>query len=218
MDKRIMKVIDFTHTITGDMPVFPGTDSPRLEYARSIKDDGYRETLLTLFSHTGTHMDAPAHLIDGGISLDLLDCSQFVGSAVVIDCTDIQKNNKIDISLINEYRLLAERADYLLFYTGWDRKWGTDDYFSNYPCISEEVADFITSTNIKGIGLDVISVDPVYDIELIIHKKLLSKNVVILENMCNLDLADKGLFTLIAAPLKFSNSDGAPVRVLGIFD
>ena len=65
-----MRVIDLTHTICEDMPVYPGTEPPKLQTANTIERDGFRETLLTMYSHTGTHMDAPAHLYAGRITLD----------------------------------------------------------------------------------------------------------------------------------------------------
>jgi len=214
-----MKIIDFTHTIEEEMPVYPGTGTPKLHPASSFETDGFRETLLTMFSHTGTHMDAPSHIFENGVSLDKMDCCQFIGSAVVMDCTDIVDGKKIDISYIDKNRFLAERAEFLLFRTGWDKKWGSDDYFKNYPCITDEVANFIISTNKKGVGFDLISVDPIDDSNLTIHKKLLSQDtIIIIENLCNLEHAGKGMFTLVAAPIKFSNSDGAPIRALGILD
>ena len=60
-----MKVIDLTHTIRPDMPVYPGTETPRFEPANSYEKDGFKETRLTMFTHTGTHMDPPAHLFAG---------------------------------------------------------------------------------------------------------------------------------------------------------
>ena len=65
-----MTVIDLTHTIREDMPVYPGTEQPRLTTACTVSQCGYRETLLHMYSHTGTHMDAPAHMIDGALTLD----------------------------------------------------------------------------------------------------------------------------------------------------
>ena len=65
-----MTVIDLTHTIREDMPVYPGTEPPRLTTACTVSQCGYRETLLHMYSHTGTHMDAPAHMMDGAPTLD----------------------------------------------------------------------------------------------------------------------------------------------------
>ena len=74
-----MKVIDLTHTIREDMPVYPGTETPGLSPASSYEKDGFKETLLHMYSHTGTHMDPPAHLYEGRTTLDQFPADQFVG-------------------------------------------------------------------------------------------------------------------------------------------
>lgn len=81
-----MTVIDLTHTIREDMPVYPGTEQPRLTTACTVSQCGYRETLLHMYSHTGTHMDAPAHMIDGALTLDGCGADRFVGRGFVLDC------------------------------------------------------------------------------------------------------------------------------------
>ena len=81
-----MKVYDLTHTIKNDMPVYPGTEQPKLTTACTIEAAGYRETLLHMFSHTGTHMDAPAHMLLDGAALDSYGADKFTGTAVVVDC------------------------------------------------------------------------------------------------------------------------------------
>ena len=84
-----MKVIDLTHVMTADMPVYPGTEPPQFRPANSYEKDGFRETLLSMFTHTGTHMDPPAHLFAGRTTLDQFPPDQFIGKALVIDCGDI---------------------------------------------------------------------------------------------------------------------------------
>lgn len=81
-----MTVIDLTHTIREDMPVYPGTEPPRLTTACTVSQCGYRETLLHMYSHTGTHMDAPAHMMDGAPTLDSFGPDRFVGRGYVLDC------------------------------------------------------------------------------------------------------------------------------------
>jgi kynurenine formamidase len=214
-----MKVIDLTHTISENMPVYPGTEKPKLSAACTIPRNGFKETLLQMYSHTGTHMDAPAHMFIDGTALDKLEPMQFIGSALVIDCSKLGEGERIDISFIERNRELAEKADFLLFRTDWDKFWGTDAYFGDFPCISSEVADFIVATGKKGVGLDVISIDPIKDSGFENHKRLLKQNtIVIIENLCNLDMLGKRMFTLIAAPLKFENADGAPVRAFAVMD
>ena len=181
-----MQIIDLTQRISVDMPVYPGTEPPRLDPANTYEANGFRETLLTMFSHTGTHMDAPAHLYPHRTTLDAFHASQFVGKALVIDCTDIPDGGIIGMERID--RTLADQADYLLIRTGWDARWGTPSYFGEYPVITHEVADYLITSGKKGIGLDVIGVDPIADENLTIHKKLFANNeIVVIENLCNLE-------------------------------
>jgi len=211
-----MKVIDLTHTISEKMPVYPGTEQPKLIPACTLEENGFRETLLNMYSHTGTHIDAPAHMFENGTTLERFGAEQFVGSALVIDCSALGEGGRIDMSFIERSRESAEKADFLIFRTDWDKKWGTAAYFGDFPCITAEVADFIAATGKKGVGLDVISVDPIAS-SLESHKKILGQDtVVIIENLCNLSKIGSGLFTFIAAPLKFENADGAPARVFAV--
>ena len=96
-----MRIIDLTQLISPDMPVYPGTEPPRLDPANTYEANGFRETLLTLFSHTGTHMDAPAHLFPGRTTLDAFPASQFVGKALVLDCTDLPEGGVIGMARID---------------------------------------------------------------------------------------------------------------------
>lgn len=213
-----MKVIDLTHTIKAGMPVFPGTEPPKLDAASTFENDGFRETLLTMYSHTGTHMDAPAHVREDGIALDKFGADKFVGKAIVVDCSDLSEGDTIDISYINKYKGIIEDAEFVLFKTGWDRYWDTEKYYGNFPVISEEVADYLISSNKKGIGLDVISIEAIESEDLPMHHKVLKNNLVIIENLCNLDQIGSDLFTFCALPLKFINSDGASIRAVAILD
>ena len=86
-----MSVLDLTHTISGEMPVYPGTEKPVLTTACTIETAGYRETLLHMYSHTGTHMDAPAHMIARGRTLDSYGVEKFVGPGFVLDCRGRQE-------------------------------------------------------------------------------------------------------------------------------
>ena len=71
-----MRVIDLTHTITQDMPVYPGSGTPRLTLAGTYEKDGFKETLLQMSSHAGTHMDSPSHLFPNRTTLDEFPASQ----------------------------------------------------------------------------------------------------------------------------------------------
>ena len=214
-----MKIIDLTHTISESMPVYPGTDGPKLQIANTYEKDGFKETLLTMFSHTGTHMDAPAHLFDNRTTLDSLPIEQFVGKALVINCSDLQEGQRITMNYIEDVKDKADKVEFILFYTGWDKYWGTSSYFGEYPYITEDVVEYLINSNKKGVGLDVIGIDPISDESLSIHKKLFDKNeIVIVENLTNLDEIGSELFTFCALPIKYTNSDGAPIRAIAILE
>lgn len=210
-----MPVIDLTHTIWEGMPVYPGTESPRLSEGSSYERDGFRETLLCLYSHTGTHMDAPNHLFAERQTLDRVSVESFVGSAIVIDCTEKQAGELITMENLLPLWEKVEQAEFLLFYTGWARFWGSDSYFGDYPVLDGSVIDYIIRSGKKGVGLDVIGLDPIAQADLPRHKQLLSQsNTLIIENLTNLDQLGDELVTLVALPLKFRQSDGAPTRVI----
>lgn len=210
-----MRVIDLTHTIREDMPVYPGTDAPRFIPANSYEKDGFKETCLQMYTHTGTHMDPPAHLFADRTTLDQFPADQFIGRALVIDCRDLKEGEEITMDRIKRYGEKADKADFLLFDLGWDERWGSDAYFGDYPCIDEEVLDHIIQGSYKGIGFDVIGLDPIADIDLTRHKKLFrSRDIVNIENLKDLGACGSDLFWFICLPLKLENCDGSPVRAV----
>ena len=214
-----MKVIDLTHTIREDMPVYPGTEPPVLAAANTYEENGFKETRLTMFSHTGTHMDPPAHLFPGRTTLDRFPLEQFIGRALVIDCSELAEGQTITMDFIRRYGEKAEQADFLLFRLGWDRKWGTEAYFGDYPCIDEAVLEFILKGGFKGIGFDVIGLDPISDENLTRHKRLFrDRDIVNIENLKDLDLCGSGLFSFGCFPLRLENCDGSPIRAVAWFE
>ena len=131
----------------------------------------------------------------------------------MIDCRDLKEGEAISMKQILRYGEKAEEADFLLFYSGWDQYWGTSRYFGEYPCVDDEVLDIIIQGRYKGIGFDVMGLDPIRDENLPRHKKLFQgRNMVNIENLKNLGLCGHDLFRFFCFPMKIRNSDGAPVR------
>ena len=214
-----MKVIDLTHTIQEAMPVYPGTEPPKFLPANTYETDGFKETELRMYTHTGTHMDPPAHLYPGRTTLDQFPADQFIGMALVIDCRELGEGEPITMDFLRKYGEKTEQAEFLLFNLGWDKRWGTEAYFGDYPCIDEEVLEYIMQGSYKGIGFDVIGLDPIADENLTRHKKLFDAcDIVNIENLKNLDLCGSELFRFSCYPLKLENADGSPIRAVAWFE
>ena len=211
-----MKVIDLTHIITEDMPMYPGTGAPKLHVAFGYKDYGFMETLISLYSHTGTHIDAPAHLFSDGLTLDKYPVEQFTGKALVIDCRKLKKE-EISMSMLDEKGNALEEAEFILFLTGHSARWGTSGYFADFPVMANEVVEWVNRRKLKGIGIDAPSFDPVTTDELHNHKTILkTNNTVLLENLCRLEEIGNAPFMLCALPLYTQNADGAPARIIAM--
>ena len=212
-----MKILDLTHRIEESMPVYPETDPPRLTPANTFEQHGFRETLLTMGSHTGTHMDAPAHMLLEGKTLDQFPADKYTGTAYVLDCSDLA-GKEIPKARLQLHAAEIEAADFLLFYTGWDRYWGSAEYFSPFPTLSLEAAEYLASVPLKGVGTDAISIDPMDTTDYPVHKLLLGAGFVNTENLCRLaPLAGRSV-PYLTLPLHFKDADGAPVRAIAILD
>ena len=212
-----MKVIDLTHTINCDTPVYPGSERPTLGAVARLGEHGYRETRLSIDSHTGTHIDPPAHLVADGRTLDSFAADAFIGVGLVIDCREVGRGGRIGEDILLRYRERLADCDFLLFCTGWDRFWGSDGYFDGYPTLAPSAAEYIASLGLKGVGFDTASPDLIDDANLTCHNKLFSTgNTVIIENLKGLDELIGADFTLCALPILVEGSDGAPARVVAI--
>jgi kynurenine formamidase len=222
----MQKIIDLTHTIAENMPMYPGTDAPTLNVVYNHDKYGFMETHISLCSHTGTHIDAPAHLYANGLTLDKYPIEQFVGKALVIDCRNLEKGETISMQLLEKKGSALYKADFILFLTGHSDLWGHHDYFVNFPIMSDEVVEWINCRKLKGIGIDAPSFDPVTvdnleqaADELRNHRAILKTNhTILLENLCRLEEIGNELFTLYALPLNTQNADGAPARIIAIIN
>lgn len=211
---HITRVEDLSHRIATDMPVYPGTEPPAIRAATSIERDGFAETWLGFYSHTGTHVDAPAHILPGARSLADFPASHFVGKATVIQVPAGTKT--IPVSMLQAAASRIAICDFLLFNTGWDQYWGSPAYFKDFPVLEENAARWLASHHIRGAGFDCISADPVDRPELSNHRILLGAGFLIIENLCGLERVGMEHFTFACLPLNYANSDGSPVRAVAI--
>lgn len=208
-----MKIIDLSHTLSPDMPVYPGTEQPTFMVGCTLEKDGFLEKKITMYSHTGTHVDAPAHLIKGAKTLDQLGVDHFHGSALLLNFED-EKEPEIELSWLIPYEKQIAAIDFLLIHSGWSRYWGTEQYFSGFKTLTVEAARWLNTFQLKGVGLDTISADVPETEDYPVHKNLLGKNTIIVENLTNLLSLPKCNFDFSCFPLKVENADGSPVRAV----
>jgi kynurenine formamidase len=201
-----MKFIDLTHTLVDNMPVFPGDPAMSLKQIATISKNGYTDHLLTTAMHVGTHMDAPLHMIEGGVYMSDISSEYFIGRGI---CIDARRKNIIDADIIPKE---IPAGAIVLLCTGMSLKYGTDGYNTGYPKISEAFARKLVSLQVKILGIDMINPDTSESYP--IHKILLAKPVLIIENLTNLEaLIGVKHFDVFAFPMKL-HAEGAPVRVV----
>lgn len=210
-----MKAIDLSHIISQSMPYYPGTGPPAFTPAHTIERDGFAEKKIALLTHTGTHLDAPAHIFPGATTLDRIAPELFCGRAAVLDFTGIRKQS-IGPADLEPHRPAVEKSEFVLLHTGWSELWGSEEYFRNFPVLSPEGARWICGFNLKGLGVDAISVDAVESTEYPVHKILLQRGLIIVENLANLDSLRENGFYFCCFPLKLEGADGSPVRAVAI--
>lgn len=208
-----MRYYDLTYPIGEGMPLFPGTPPSERSAACTLERDGFRETRLAFSSHTGTYMDAPAHLLPEGVTLDALPVSAFCGAGICVDCTAVEGGRIGPAALLGAGERW-NRAEFVLLYTGWEARWGTPEYFADFPLLSEAAARLLAGT--KGVGLDCPSLDPVDSAELPIHRVLLGAGTLLLENLRGLGPLCGKDFQLFALPLHYQQADGAPLRAVAV--
>jgi arylformamidase len=207
-----MNIIDLTYPLENGMPLFPGTRVPRFEQLHTVAADGWAEKSLTITSHIGTHMDAPAHILAGAKTLDQLPVDHFTGPAAMIDIPE--GTSQISQNLLEQFRVQLEAAEFIVLRSGWGKFWGMEKYLSDFPVLEQPAATYLAGMNLKGIAIDMISVDPVKSTNLPVHHILLGAGMVIVENLAYLDKIVVSRFDFTALPLSHRDADGSPVRAI----
>ncbi|KAA3658136.1 MAG: cyclase family protein [Calditrichaeota bacterium] len=208
--KEYKKIIDLT------MPLKPDMRGVSFETAKTVEKDGWNARMLHLYSHAGTHMDAPIHFGVSEETIDTIPLEQCIGEAWVIDATMVKPKGLIHVEHLGDVATNFKPGESLLIHTGWSKVASDPDKYRNeLPRISEELAQWCVANQVKMMGVEPPSVADVNNIEEVtrIHKILLSGGVVIIEGLCNLDQIDQAKVMLYALPLKVYQGDGAPARV-----
>lgn len=206
----MIKYIDLSQDIIDNMPVHPYDDKVKLYQDKYLDKDEYNNFKLEIGMHAGTHIDSPMHLTNNKTYINEITLERFIGKGCLLDV----RGEKI-ISFKDEYASSVVENDIVILFTDYSKKYGTEDYYTNHPVISEALADFFIDKKIKMLGIDLPSPDR-YPFE--IHKKLFNNNILIIENLTNLsELIGYESIQIIALPLKIK-AEASMARVIAIVD
>jgi len=203
----IMRVIDISMTISGDMPVYH--DSPQKRPVRtvekSIPPDGINESALSMNLHTGTHLDSPFHMIEGGRSTEFLPLERLIAPCRVLDLTRAEEK----ITREDLEGLTIREGDFLLFKTSNSarEKWRED-----FVYLEKGGAEYLAERRVSGVGTDALGIEraqPGHET----HVALLKSGIIILEGL-RLGHVAPGRYLLVALPVKIEGADGAPTRAV----
>jgi arylformamidase len=207
-------IYDITVPISNELPTWPGDPSVQLTVWRSLSSgDSANVSMLNFGAHTGTHVDAPAHFIEGAAKIEALSLEALIGPVQVIEVPD-------DLHAINEDFVLAQCAPgttRVLFKTRNSAFWSESEpeFHTDFTYLELKAAQRLVEHGIKLVGIDYLSIEKYDSPGHETHLALLSHGVVILEG---LDLTEipAGNYELICLPLRLRNSkgDGAPARVV----
>jgi kynurenine formamidase len=206
-----VRIVDLSHDYSDDMPLYPGLRSPSFHDFAAVERDGYAMSEYQLLNHIGTHVDAPAHQIAGGETLDEIPLERLVASAVTVDLSG-RRPGAIGRAELEPLVGDVGSGDWLFLFSNNGRNWGSEDYWKGWSYPDAEASRALIERGIVGIGFDGPSADPVDTETFDLHKVWLGAGRMILENLTNLDLLPART-QVVVAPLKVRGANGAPARV-----
>lgn len=197
--------IDLSHRLNNDTPVYPGDAEIKITIADAFEQNGYLGHNLELGTHSGTHIDAPAHMIEGGKTLDKFGVESFVGRG----CYIFLENGEFTLEAVQNADI--KPGDIVIFDTQSSYHFKKPEYFTDYPTMSEEIAQYLVDMKVRMVGVDTCSIDILPDFP--VHKLLLENDILIIENLTNVEQLTGYTPTIYALPIK-TDLDGAPARVI----
>lgn len=189
-----------------------------IQPARILEEDGWNASTLTLYSHAGTHMDAPFHFGVGNQTIDELSLEHCIGKAWMVRIADCKPRQLITPDDLGDVKNKIAIGEGLIIRTGWSKFMNLPDYRDALPRISADLARWCVEKKLKMIAVEPPSVADVHNMKELteIHQILLAGGVTIIEGITNLESIITDSVQLYAIPLKIHKGDGAPARVFAI--
>jgi arylformamidase len=197
-----MEIIDISVPVWPGMVTYPGDPAVTLERVASLANgDVVNLSRLDFGVHSGTHVDAPVHFIEGAAGAEMLPLEVLIGLARVLDLTAAER---LDAAAFDG----VELAQRVLLKTRNSELWARDSFAEDFLALTEDGARALVDGGVRLVGIDYLSIG-----DEAAHQALLEAGVVAVESL-DLREVDPGEYELICAPLKLVGSDGAPARVL----
>lgn len=223
-------IVDLTHPLKADMPVFPGGETFQLTKLADLKD-GYYLNKMCLGEHCGTHVDAPNHFVAGGKSIDEIPLERLTGPLVILDVEKQAAANpdfEVRLADVRQWEQThgpVPAGAFVAARTGWSKKWGDPAAYINkgpdgqphFPGFGLEAGRFLVrERKIAGLAIDTLSIDPGISKDFPVHLENLKAGGVNFENVANLERASAQGATIMAAPLRIANGSGSPARIFAL--
>jgi arylformamidase len=191
------------------MHIYPGDPPIEMRRVRAIADgDPANLTHLALGAHTGTHVDAPAHFIDGAPTLEQISLDRFVGPATVLD---LQGRAVVDAAALRAHDLPP--GGIVLCKTDNSALWERRGFQEGFTFLTRDAAEHLIACGVKTIGMDYLSIERFGSTTFEVHKLLLGRGILIIEGL-DLRAVSAGTYTLVCLPLNLQGVDGAPARAI----
>ena len=227
-----MPAIDLTQPYGPSTIVWPGSQPPQFTTVENHAEHGCYARAVHLYEHTGTHLDAPAHFVDGAETVDQIAAERLIAPLAVVDIEDASaKNPDYALTIADIERSEAAHGAItagaaVLVHTGWGRRYRDADRYITvddrgrlrFPGVGREAALWlIERRRIVGIGIDTVGIDPGADRDFTVHRHAtLPNGVWHLEGLVNLDRLPARGATIFVGVLPFVGGSGAPARVIAV--
>jgi arylformamidase len=249
---KFSRVVDLTLPIESNMAPIPGLkpylDNPsRVTVISSITEtqkDALRAEGMTLSSdhavngrsmisvlsilvHNGTHIDAPRHMVEKGLSVDQMPVAQFVKEGVLINLPGKGPNSVVTVKEVEESGVEIRPNTIVMINTGWtDKMWGKPGFWEQMPYLERGVSEYLAKKGVAGLAIDVFPEKPLWrgvkldpgEVWIANHLALLEKNIPLIQFVTNLSQIGNNRFTVVAVPLAIKGADASPVRVIALVE
>ena len=249
---KFSRVVDLTLPIESNMAPIPGLkpylDNPSRVNVISSITEAQKEALraegmtissdhqvngrsmisvLSILVHNGTHIDAPRHMVEKGVSVDRMPVAQFVKAGVLINLSDKGPNSVVTVKDVAESGVEIRPDTIVMINTGWtDKMWGKPGFWEQMPYLERGVAEYVANKGAAGLAIDVFPEKPLWrgvkldpgEVWIANHLALMQKNLPLIQFVTNLSQIGNNRFTVVAVPLAIKGGDASPVRVIALVE